>query len=371
MAASCRNFNRGLTGGALPGYPRRAPLEPASPPPALPRLRALLRIVRRVAAALLVLVLLLVAGTLVYARDLDSKVRLTLLEQLAEVSAHLGRRIDVGEVRVTVGLIPEIVVHDFVIGPAEGAQGELAVPVLRVPAVRLAVALGPLIRSGDSAIEVTRLEVVGPEVTLVRTPEGLSIDDIRARLAAAPRKPPPATRPHLALRSLAMTGGKVRLHRLGGDADGDVTLDQIALTGRDLTLAAPSHLSFAVAVLAPAPNVTVEVDLAPSSTGPGLELTRADFHAGPLHPGLASRWGAVPAGSGGRRDRRRRDAPARPGRWLAGDHRARSRSPGCASRGARSRRSRSAPTPRWMPRRTRWRCPRSRWRSARSPRTAP
>lgn len=133
MAASCRNFNRGLTGGALPGYPRRAPLEPASPPPALPRLRALLRIVRRVAAALLVLVLLLVAGTLVYARDLDSKVRLTLLEQLAEVSAHLGRRIDVGEVRVTVGLIPEIVVHDFVIGWPRAPRGSWRSPSCASP----------------------------------------------------------------------------------------------------------------------------------------------------------------------------------------------------------------------------------------------
>ena len=251
---------------------------------------------RRAAAGLVGLVVLVALGLLVYLRDLDGKVRATLGEQSAELGARIGRRITVGDVHVAVGLAPEIVVHDVEVGPAEGAQGELAVPVLRISAVRLAVALGPLIRSGGSVIEVTRFHVEGPEANLVQSAEGLSTDDIRARLAAAPVRPAPAITPQLALRSLAITGGKIRVHALGGETATDLTVAQITLTGHDLTLIAPSRLSLAAAVLSPTPNVSAELDLAPAAAGPGLVVRRAEIHVAAIHPGAAARWARATAG---------------------------------------------------------------------------
>ena len=273
-------------------------MPPSPPPPARPRLRAALRVLRKIGVGLLGLVVILVAGLLVYLRDLDGKVRATLLERTAELEGQIGRHVTIGPVHVAVGMIPEIVVRDVTVGPAPGAVGELAVPLLHIEAVHLAVALGPLIRSGGSAIEVTRFHVESPEVNLIRSPEGISTDDVRARLAALPPGPPPGKQ-HLALRSLALRGGKLRLHELGGDGKDDVTLEQVALTGHDVTLDAPSRLSLTAALLGPAPNVTVELDLAPVPSGAGLELRRADLHAGGVRLGPALRWAHAAATPGG------------------------------------------------------------------------
>ncbi len=262
-----------------------------------PRLRALARALRNVALGLLAVVLLALVVLLVYLRDLDGKVRSALLDGARDLEAQLGRRVSIGEVHVAMGLIPEIELRDLAIGPAEGAQGELAVPVLRIPVAHLAVALGPLVRSGGDVVEITRFHVDGPEVTVVHSAAGLSIDDLRARLAALPRKPPPPPgKQQVALHSLALTGGKLRLHELGADPGGDVTLDQLGLTGHDLTLTAPSRLSLAVAVLAGAPNVTADLNLVPAAAGPGLQLARVAVHGGAIRLGTAARWaGAVAA----------------------------------------------------------------------------
>lgn len=241
-------------------------------------------ILLRIAAA----VVLLVAAALAYVlHDLDGKVRGALLDGARDLEAHLGRRVTLGAVHVALGLVTEVVVRDVAVQPPEGAAGELAVPLIRIEETRLAVALGPLLRTWGRHVEVTRFAVDGAEINVVRTPEGLSIDDLRARFATLPKRPPP--KGTLALRSLSIKDAKVRFHDLGSPAGDDLVVAPITIEGRDLGPAAPSHLAIGAAVFAPAKNLAIDLDLAPAPSG-GVALTRAEVRATSVRPAPLLRW---------------------------------------------------------------------------------
>jgi uncharacterized protein involved in outer membrane biogenesis len=256
-----------------------------------PRTGGARQLLRRLAAFLITLLAVVAAALAIFLHDLDRKVRTALVERAAEIEALLGRRLTIGPVHVALGGVTEIVARDIVLEAPAGASGELAVPALRVHEIRLAVALSPLVRSRGRAIEVTRLEVRGPELTLVRTPEGLSIDDLRARIAAAPKRPPPKEK--VALKHLAITGGKLRVHDLGADARDDLVIAELTAAGRDVSLSAPSRLELGAALFGSTRNLEAQLDLVPTAASPTLELARAELRATHVSLGPALRFARV------------------------------------------------------------------------------
>jgi hypothetical protein len=225
------------------------------------------RLLRGLLRGLGVLLILICAALALILHDLDARVRAALLVQAAELERAIGRAVTLGAVHVAVGRTAEIVLDDVAIAGAAGATGPLAEPLLRVPTIRLGVRLAPLVRSWGTVIEVTRFEVEGPEITLVRTADGLSIDDVRARVAAAPPRPPPASRPQIALDHLAITGAKVHLRAADGAAGGDLDVDPVTLRGDDVRPDAASRLTL-TAAMAPGASLDVGLDFAPPEEDP-------------------------------------------------------------------------------------------------------
>ncbi len=263
---------------------------PARPAPG--RARRILRVVAKLVAVIVALLGLVVAYLL---HDLDARVRAALIEQTHEIEQKLGRSLGLGAVRVSVARTSEIVIEEIVIEGEAGATGELARPLLRVPEARLSVELGPLLRSRGRAIFIARFALNGPEITLVRTPTGLSIDDLRARLAAAP--PPKPTDVRVSVASLSVAEAKLHLLTQGGGAEGGFSIDPITLGATDLRLDAPSRLSLAAAALAATANINAAVDLAPPAGSPPrtpTTLQRLEIHVAalPLPPVLA--WLKLP-----------------------------------------------------------------------------
>jgi hypothetical protein len=236
---------------------------PGSPPPARPA-RRILRVVARGLGALLVL---LIAALSLVLHDLDGRVRSALVVQGADLERAIGRAVTIGAVHVAMGRTAEIVVSDVVIAGAAGGTGPLSEPLLRVPTIRLGVRLAPLVRSWGSSIEVTRFEVEGPEITVVRTAEGLSTDDVRARVAALPARPPPTSRSRIALDHLAITAAKLHLRAVDGAPGGDLDVDPITLDGADVRPDAASHLALRAA-MAPGATLDVGLDFAVSEGDP-------------------------------------------------------------------------------------------------------
>ena len=218
------------------------------------------RILRGLARALAALALLILAALAVVLHDLDARVHEALVAQAGELSRVIGRTIALGAVHINVGFTAEIVVRDVVIAGAEGATGALAEPLVRLPAIRLGVRLAPLVRSWGKSIVVTRVELEGPEITLVRTAEGLSIDDVRARLAASPPRPRPSSR--IALESLAIRRATLHLRALDGAPGDELDIDSIRIDGADVRADAPSRLHV-TAASAPGGRLEATIDLAP------------------------------------------------------------------------------------------------------------
>lgn len=249
---------------------------------------------RRIAAALLV-ILVVAAGALAFLlHDLDGKVREALLAEGREMEAHLGRRMSVGPVHVALGLVTEIVVRDLVIEAPAGAAGDLAVPPLRVAEVRLGVALGPLIRSRGQAIQVTRFSIDGPEVTVVKTATGTSLDDVRARLSTLRKRRAPKVM--VSLDRLAVRSGKIRIHREGEAADADLVAGGISLESRDLRAGAAARAAIGAAVFAPEKDLAVDLDLAPGPKG-ALAPSRVEVRATAIPIGPAIRWAQAKTGA--------------------------------------------------------------------------
>jgi hypothetical protein len=237
-------------------------------------------------AALAALALALVAIA-VLLHGLDGRVRDVLLDRAKDLEARIGRPVTIGPVEATIGLEAQVVVHDVVIGAAAGASGPLAAPLVRVPSARVGVDLGLLARSRGRRVEITRVEIERPELSIARTAEGLSTDDVRARLAAAPPSPPGPPGPAAAgivLRHLAIAGAKVRLvDASSGDA---IELDGLSLSGDDLRRDGTSRLVLAASLGSKASNLRATADFAPPAPGGEPALARVEAHAAavPLPP---------------------------------------------------------------------------------------
>ena len=227
-----------------------------------------------------VLVLVALAAAALLLHDLDGRVREGLVAAAADGERAIGRAVTIGAVHVAMGSTAEIVVSDVVVAGAAGAAGILAEPLLRVPTIRLGVRLGPLVRSWGRSIAVTRFELEGPEITLVRTPGGLSTDDVRARLAALPPRPPPTSRPAIVLDTLGITAAKLHLRAEGGAPGEGLDVDPITLRGVDVRPDAESRFTLA-AVIAPGAALDATLEIAPpvgAAPGSASTLRRVTIH---------------------------------------------------------------------------------------------
>jgi AsmA-like protein len=268
-------------GSALPNYQELPDLTKTSPSAATHGINAGRRILRWIGRALGVLLLVIVAALALILHDLDARVRAALVAQAAELELSIGRAVTLGAVHVTVGRTAEIVVSDVGIAGAAGATGALAEPLLRVPTLRLGVRLAPLVRSWGRSIEITGFEIEGPEITLVRTREGLSIDDVRARVAAAPARPVSTSRSRIALDRLAITAAKLHLRAADGGPGEELDVDPITLRGADIRPDAASRITL-TAASAPGATLTIDLDFAPEESDPGggaSSLRKAEIHA--------------------------------------------------------------------------------------------
>lgn len=242
-------------------------------------------LLRRLAAGLAFVTVLLLAAVVFFLHDLDGRARAFLLDGARALEGKIGRPVSIGQVHVTLGWNTAIVARDLAVGPREGAAGDLAVPLVRVAEVRLVVALAPLLRR--RALEFMSLEVHQPEVNIVRTPTGLSIDDVRARLSARPPRPPP---PDFVLRHLAVRGGALRLHDLGAPPADDLLAEGVSLDAAGIGGAASFRATVSATAFSAAPssNLTAHLDLAPSPAG--FSLTGALVQVRALHLAPLLRW---------------------------------------------------------------------------------
>ncbi|MFO0756860.1 MAG: AsmA-like C-terminal region-containing protein [Byssovorax sp.] len=217
----------------------------------------------KIAAGLALLVVIVLAYLL---HGLDARVHAILVDQLQVAEAKIGRQIKVGPLHLDLGLTSAIVVEDVVIAAPAGQHGELAEPLLRVPEARLVLPLGPLVRSRGASLAIDELILRGPEITLVRTPEGLSIDDIVARIAAAPPGRPPEVQ--VSIKTLAVEAAKLRLLSAGGGVDGGVRLDPITASATDFQIDAPSRVALTAAAPSATASIQGAVELAPPAGAP-------------------------------------------------------------------------------------------------------
>ncbi len=268
----------------LPPAPRAAPATP----------RRASRRARRVIGA----VVALLAATLAFVlHDLDGKARDALLEAALTLEARTGRHVTLGTVHVSLGRTTELVVHDIVLEGLPGAEGALAQPPIRVPTARLAIVLETLIRSKGAVIDVSSLALDAPELTLVRTATGLSIDDIRARLEAAPTTT--AAPRQITVQRLVITGAKLRLLTAAGGPGTELAL---TVGGTQLRLggASPSSVSIEASAGAGA-GAAITIDLASSIDGagsarPSIRRIEARVKKLPLAPLLLFGGAGKPAG---------------------------------------------------------------------------
>ncbi len=265
-------------------------------PPGIGRARWVLRGLARALALLLVLAL---AALAVVLHDLDGRVRAALMAQAADLEQVIGRAVTIGAVHVAVGSTSEIVVSEVMIAGAPGVTGSLAEPLLRIPTIRLGVRLGPLVRSWGSAIEVTRFDVEGPELTLVRTADGLSTDDVRARLAALPprSRPPPTSRTRIALDRVELSAAKLHLRSGEGAPAGALDVEPITIRGVDVRPDAASRFTLGAAI-APGATLDATLDLAlpeGAAAGAAAALAKVEIHGAGVRVAPILAWLRVPA----------------------------------------------------------------------------
>jgi hypothetical protein len=161
--------------------------------------------------------------------DLGGLARPRLERQFQALGEVIGRQVQLGSVRLR--LVPlRAELAGLTVAAAPGAQGPAAQPLAELRALRLQVALWPLVRSLGRELSITDLEIDGLTLRVARLPDGgLSIDDVAERLRARPRAQEQAAR-GLTLARLALRDAALRFH----EGDATAALAPIQLTARDV-----------------------------------------------------------------------------------------------------------------------------------------
>lgn len=204
-------------------------------------------------------VFLLIVGLSV---DFGSFVEKELRAQGPKIEADLGRRIRFGRVRLKLLPAVRLELRDLALEAAPGQTGLLAQPLAQIGALRVRVALGPLLWSLGKRIEISALEIADLKVQLVRTADGhLSYEDILDKLATQPESPPPTPEQierwgGIVLRQGTLSDAAIHFYDLATPTTlaTPLKLDNIQLHAEDAQLFAPFKLTLDMAVLAAQPN---------------------------------------------------------------------------------------------------------------------
>lgn len=194
------------------------------------------------------------------------------LQALApKAQEQLGRNLRFG--RVHLHLLPSVrlELNDIVLEAQPGQTGVLAQPLLQVGTVRTKVALGALIFSLGSKIEVSDVEVSGLKVQIARTADGhLSYQDILDKLATQPEGQPMTQEEidrlgGISVVHAALTDTGIYFYDLSSPygAATPLRLDNIGFTLDNFQLFAPFSTSLDMAVLAAQRNFHLALELGP------------------------------------------------------------------------------------------------------------
>ncbi|MCI0668979.1 MAG: AsmA family protein [Myxococcaceae bacterium] len=244
--------------------------------------------------------------------------------EAAALSQTLGRTVEVGNVRTQ--LLPDVgvQVEDVVVGPAEGEE----VPLLSLGKLDVGVALGPLLRSKGTDIQVTQAEARELTLQVVRLPDGTTnVQRLQEKLAAQDAKEPqaqdaaeaPLDLSRVRVDRLALVDGVIRLVDQTRPKAQPLSISDIDVEVKDLKVGAPLTAQLDAAVLAERQNLHLTLEAAPlpptlMPVPERLVLRAEPIDLSPLGPFLppdvglkagtlqadwtAELGGAVPGGSG-------------------------------------------------------------------------
>lgn len=255
---------------------------------------------RRIRVALLVvggIFATLLAGLLIvgFFVDLGGFVEKALRAQSSKIQEELGRSLRTG--RAKLKLLPSVrlELHDIALEAAPGQTGVLAQPLVQLGALRVRVAVGPLLWSFGRRIQVDNLEVSDLRVQIVRTSDGrLSYQDILDKTSTQPEKPPMTQEEidrlgRILLRHLALTDAAVYFYDLGTPASAatPLRLDNIQFSAEDAQLFEAFPLTLDMAVLSAQRNFHLATTIGPlprdlQVTQPLSLLRRVEFSLQPI-----------------------------------------------------------------------------------------
>jgi hypothetical protein len=241
--------------------------------------------------------------------DFGGLVKRRILVELPAAQEALGRPIGLGRVRLK--LLPrlELELSDLSLQAQPGQSGLLAQPLLRIGALRIRVALLPLIGSLGHRVEVTSFELSDVQLQLVRTKDGrLSYKDVFDKLAGRPPGPP------LRQEEIDRLGGlilhKVALHdasasfydlETAAETAPPLRLHHIEFSAEEAQLFQPFSLTLEMAALAAQPNLHLGLTIGPfprdlRSPAPFSLLRRAELSLQPIEVEPLLRFLPAPAG---------------------------------------------------------------------------
>jgi hypothetical protein len=214
--------------------------------------------VRRLAIGLAIALGIAVVATLGIVLGLNRLIEANRTRIVAGISRGFARPVDVERITATFhgGIAIQLdglrIADDPAFAQDDFLVAEHAYAVLR---------LWPLLQR---RIDVRRIAVRAPRLTVIRTANGVNVDSLGRRPGTGPRRAPaaptdePAARPAFAVTLVNLEGGVVRYVDRTGPTPSETTIDPLNVRLSDLSLATPMRLEVEATTTAPSP-VTVRV----------------------------------------------------------------------------------------------------------------
>lgn len=224
---------------------------------------------------------------------LDSVLLKEVRAQAAELSKKWGREVTVGGVATQ--LIPRlgVVVKDVSVGPGQGEPEPLAT----LQRAEVAVEVMPALRSRGKDLQVTKAEVTGLTVNVIKLPDGSqNVNRLLDKISEgkAPEEKPaepekPADLSALKVNGAVVEGARIRFIDLSADKRRELEVNQLNVKMRDLRAGQPLVVWVVAAVFADKQNLEVELKAAPLPptlvpTPEHLVIKAKAIDLGPLGP---------------------------------------------------------------------------------------
>jgi len=191
---------------------------------------------------------------------------------LPQVSARLGRDVQVGDIHLTI--IPHVgaTIHNVSVA---GGPGEP--PLLKANEAAVSLKLWPLIRSRGHDVQVSSVELKGIDVNLVRRADGTwSYEDLGTGTKQAPAQPP-GEQKEVLISEIALTDSSIHVIDKSAakpDEASTVALSQLNVTAHDVGPGHPMTVEFSGALASDKTNLKGQLSVDP------LPASAAELHAG-------------------------------------------------------------------------------------------